>query len=351
MLASVVHIQPLVTIRRERLLPIPGKVTVRKGQKVAATDIIAEVDLDPKYTLLDVARGLGVSSDEADRYIQSSLGSKVSSGDVLAGPLGFLKRVVRAPFEGEVVFTGEGVILLKRESQIFGLKAGMPGLVAELIEGRGAIITNTGVLVQGVWGNGQIDAGILVGMAKRSDEVITPDKLDISMRGLVVLAGHCAQSEVLMVAADLPLRGMILASMDSRLATVASKLKMPLIVLEGFGQIGMNSASYKLLTTNERREVTINAEEWDRFTGKRPEVIIPLPAPEDMPLPRETFTYESGQTIRALGSPYWGKIGRINRLLPDETQIPNGLMVRAAEVKLENGSDSIIPLSNLEVIA
>ena len=112
----------------------------------------------------------------------------------------------------------------------------------------------------------------------------------------------------------------------------------------------MDSVAFKLLSTNENRDVSINAESWDRFTGRRPEVIIPLPAPEELPMVRETLMYTSGQTIRVIGSPYWGKTGRINQLLPAQATISNGLKVEAAEVRLENGDTVLLPLANLEVI-
>ena len=39
MLAPVTHILPLTTVVRQRLLPAPGRVVVRVGQKVTATEI------------------------------------------------------------------------------------------------------------------------------------------------------------------------------------------------------------------------------------------------------------------------------------------------------------------------
>src|SRR3990172_9153258 len=96
MIAPVRHILPLTTIRRERVLPIPGKVVVRKGQKVGATDSVAEAKVNPEHLLLDVARGLKLPEEKADQAIHCKPGEKVAEGDVLAGPVGLAKRVIPA---------------------------------------------------------------------------------------------------------------------------------------------------------------------------------------------------------------------------------------------------------------
>jgi hypothetical protein len=350
MLATVTHFQPLTTIRRERLLPSPGRVLVRKGQKVNVTDVIAEVDINPEHQLLDVARGLGLPAQETDHYIQCKVGDKVSAGDILAGPVGFAKRVIRSPHDAMVVLAGDGQILIKLLSRPYELKAGLPGIVNELINDRGAIITTTGVLIQGVWGNGFIDTGIMIGFMKSQDDVIEPGDFDVSMRGSVVLAGYCAKAEVLRNAAELPLRGLILASIDPKLLPVAEKLPFPLVVIEGFGHLPMNSAAYKLLTTNERREVALNGQNWDRFSGKRPEVIIPIPTVDEIPLPRETAIFEPGQLVRIIRAPYQGKIGKIVTIRTDLSTIMNGLRVQAGEIRLESGDNATLPLANLEVL-
>ncbi len=87
-MAPVTHFLPLTTIRRERVLPIPGKVMVRKGQKVSASDTVAEANLTPSHQLLEVARGLGLRSEQADEYMQVEAGTIVAAGDIIAGPVG-----------------------------------------------------------------------------------------------------------------------------------------------------------------------------------------------------------------------------------------------------------------------
>ena len=103
MQVPVVNILPLTTIERERVLPIPGRVVARQGQKVAPRDVIAETDLSPEHLILNIAQGLGVSIDQADDAIQRVTGDDVKEGDIIAGPIGITRRVVRAPIDGRIM--------------------------------------------------------------------------------------------------------------------------------------------------------------------------------------------------------------------------------------------------------
>lgn len=350
MLAPVTHILPLTTIRRERLLPVPGKVIVRKGQKVGATDTVAEANLAPEHLLVDVARGLGMQVEKADQQIKVTAGDQVSEGDVVAGPVGLTRRVVRSTRRGKVILAGGGQVLIDVQDNPFELKAGLPGVVSDLIPDRGAVIEATGTLIQGVWGNGGIDFGLMYVLAAAPDQLLTPDQLDVSLRGSIILAGHCEDAGVIKTAVELPLRGLILSSLEPDLIPLASKMRVPLLVVEGFGQRPMNSAAFKLLTSNERREVALNAEPWDRYAGTRPEIVIPLPATGELPVPKETVFFTPGQQVRVLSNPYAGKIGILVEI-PGLTVFATGLRAPGAEVRFENGESAILPLANLDVFA
>jgi hypothetical protein len=349
MLAPVTHIMPLTTIRRERVLPIPGKVLVRKGQKVNATDTIVEANLSSEHILLDIARGLGVPVTQADQYIKCVAGDGLAEGDIIAGPLGLTRRVVRSPCNGQIILAGGGQVLIQTATQPFQLKAGIPGDVMDLVSDRGAIVETTGSLIQGVWGNGRVDFGVMMVVAKSPNHILTPDQLDVSLRGSVVLAGHCQDVEALKTAEELPVRGLILASMTVSLIPVATQMQFSIILIEGFGQIPMNSAAFKLLSTNDRREVAINAELWDRYAGKRPEIAIPLPSPSNLPVPRETDSFALDQQVRVLRAPHCGEIGTLTGVKGLVT-LPSGISAQAAEVRLESGKSAILPLANLEVL-
>lgn len=350
MLASITHILPLTTIRRERFLPVSGRLLVRKGQKVSTTDIVGEARLNSEHLLLDLVRGLGLPAQKADRYLQCKAGNRVLQDDVLAGPVGLTKRVVRAPRSGRVILAGDGQVLLELESPPMELKAGLPGMVIDLLEDRGVVIETTGALIQGVWGNGCIDYGLMFALARSPDDILTTDRLDVSLRGSIVMSGFCGDADVLKTAASLPLRGLILASMDPSLVPVAAGMNFPIIVIEGFGHLPMNSAAYKLLSTNDQRDVSLNAEQWDRFTGTRPEIIIPLPAPGEPALPPDADIFTAGQQVRIVQAPHKSKIGTIIEIRAGMTVLPSGLQAPTAEIRLESGENTILPLANLEVL-
>ena len=125
MRAPVHHILPLATIERERLLPVPGKVTVKLDQKVTSTDVIAEAVWSREHVLVDVARKLGVSSDEADRLLRVKTGDKVVEGGEIAISPGFIPKLVRAPRAGRVVAAGGGQVLLETGDAMITMKAGL----------------------------------------------------------------------------------------------------------------------------------------------------------------------------------------------------------------------------------
>jgi hypothetical protein len=182
------------------------------------------------------------------------------------------------------------------------------------------------------------------------DEALSLKQLDISLRGSILLAGHCKDPSVLEAANELPLRGMILGSLTPNLLALARKMSYPIIVVNGFGLRPMDNASYKLLTTNAKREVTINAEPFNWQTGARPEILISMPVTQEPPTPRDLETFAPNQTVRLTRNPFCGATGTLIRLLPGLTAIPSGLRVAVAEVKLDSGEQAFVPLANLEVL-
>jgi hypothetical protein len=351
MLAPIVHILPLTTIQRERILPAPGKVVVRKGQRVAARDVIAVANLSPEHLLLNITRGLGVSIQEANDLIQCEVDENVSEGDLIAGPVGLTRRVVRAPVNGVVKLVGDGRVLLEVEKDPFELQAGMVGLISKLIPDYGAVVETTGALIQGVWGNGQADFGLVQLKLENPDDEVTAAQIDVSLRGTILLAGHCKDPMVLKKAAEVPIKGLILTSIPSTLVPVAKKMNYPVIVLEGFGRLPLNQISYNLLTTHPSREIVINAEAYDFTAGQRPEVIIPLPSGRELDPPLPVDKFSIGQQVLIVRKPYQTRTGKIELLYNGLMEFPSGIRAPGALISLEEGEKVRVPLVNLEVVA
>jgi hypothetical protein len=349
MQAPVHHIIGLTSIVRERLLPISGTVLVRLNQKVSPNDVIAEANWAREHVLLDVARTLGVSANAAERLVKCKVDDRLAASTEIAAGKGLFPHSVVAPRDGRVIIVGGGQVLMEVGDTKMELRAGISGTVIEVIPNRGAVIQTAGALVQGVWGNGRIDSGLMVNLAEKPDDILDAGRMDVSMRGSVILGGMLKSAEVLKAAADLPVRGLILASLYPSLIPQAREMRYPIIVTDGFGPLPMNSAAYKLLSTNAKREVTVNAEAYDRYSGARPEVIITLPAtnPPDL---REVETFATGLQVRMRRPPSLGMIGKIVSVKPGLTTLLSGLRAPAAEVKLENGEMVVAPLVNLEVV-
>jgi hypothetical protein len=350
MLAPVLHVLPLATITRERTLPVAGKVNVHVNQRVNPTDVIAEASFAREHVLLDVARTFGVTPNAADKMIKVKEGDRLQQGALVAESGGLLPRSIKAPRAGRVMIAGSGQVLMEVGDSRIELRAGLPGVVTRVLPEKGVVIRTAGALIQGVWGNGRIDNGLMVNLLEKPDDVLNPERLDVSLRGSVILGGHVRDVETLRAAAELPVRGLILSSLLSPLIVPAYQMRYPIIVMDGFGTMPMNSAAFKLLTTNNKREATVNAEHFDRYSGNRPEVIIPLPVSSEPPEPNSFETFSVGQTVHLRRPPSAGMIGTLSNLPAGLSTLPSGLRAPAAEVKLENGETMLVPLVNLEVV-
>ena len=350
MLAPVHHVIGLTTIVRERLLPISGNVIARVQQKVTASEVVAETRWAREHALLDVARTLGVSPTVADKLIKCKVDDKVAASAEIAVGRGLFPRSVRAPKDGRVVAVGGGQVLMEIGEAKMEVRAGVPGTVVQVVPGRGVVVQAFGGLVQGVWGNGRIDSGVLVNLMEGLDTVLLPNRMDVSLRGSIILGGMIKNVETLQALAELPARGLIASSIQPSLLPKAREMRYPILVTDGIGSLPMNSAAYKLLSTNAKREVTLNTEPYDRYTGARPEVFIALPISAEPPMPNEVEIFAPGMQVRMRRPPSMGMIGSIVAIKPGLTVLPSGLRAQAAEVKLENDETVIVPLVNMEVV-
>lgn len=349
MVAPITYIQPLTTLRRRRHLPVDGNVTVSLGEGVRSGDVIARSNLYTKHLMLDAGRALGLPPERVAKLLQRNVGDEVDQGAIIAGRRGFASRQLRAPAAGQIAAISEGQILLQISDESALLYARVPGHVIDIDPGRGATIECVCAWAQGVWGNGRFGDGILQMVADSPAHQLTADQIDMSLRGSILIAGHCAQRQALDLAAQVPIRGLILGSLATRLIPLAEKMPYPIILVEGFGEIPVNQDAYKLFTNHNGADATVNAQRSDPFRGERSEVIIPLEDAGRPPQPVAVQTFRLGQNVRVLAGKYKGAVGEISDLIAS-TVFESGLRAPTGDVTLVGGGRIRVPLANLELL-
>ena len=349
MLAPVTHFLPLTTVRRRRLLPIPGTVMVRRGQRVSGDDVIAEAILDARHVILNVKKVLNVTDKQLEGVIQCRVNEFYEKGAILAGPVGIFHKVIRAPENGVVQAIADGQILFEVRNRSYQLKAGLSGEVVELVPDRGAIIEATGVLIQGVWGNRKANTGLLMAKVGTTKDSLTISPLDTNLRGTVVIANYCDDPEIIRLGNELHFKGLVLAGITPNLIEMAEQAEFPIMLIDGFGKMSLNNQVLELISGKDNQEVSINAERWNRFTGTRPELFIPIPTISDVPMPNETAEFLPNQMVRIVTGVEAGKIGVITHL-GGYSVLSNRIKTHVAELRLQDGNEVVVPLTNLEVI-
>jgi len=348
MITPVTHLLPLTHVRRDRMLPVKGHILVGIGARVNANDVVAEANQAGQHIILDIRRMLNIRRiEDAHQQIRYKPGEKVEKGDILAQLNGIIPRVVRAPVDGKVKGIFRGQIILETPGSKIELIAGISGSITEILPDRGLVIEADGALLQGVWGNGKTGVGMLVISATQLGDELTRANLDVSLRSAVVLAGHVALADTLAAAGELPVRGLVLASMTADLIDTAKKMDYPIILMEGFGRLPLNAAAVNLLTTNQKRDVVLNGL-WDAERNEKPDLFIPLPA-QGEPAP-DYAEFETGKTVRVTVPPFAGQAATLIHVRPGLTAFANGLRVSAADVQLETNLIVTVPLANLNVL-
>ena len=349
-LVDVVRIAPFLEIQRTRTLPLPGRVIVQQGDPVTPNDVIAEASVPGEVVMLDIARGLGIPTEEVLSCLARELGEQLSEGDILAQTEGTLPRLVRSTVNGRFVACHQGKAFLARGETTFQLKAGMIGQVEALIPEYGAVLSTKGSLVQGVWGNGKIGSGSIKIIETSMESSLTASELDDQLEGCIVAAGLCLDGVVLQQSEALGLSGLIFGAMAPGLIPAASQLEIPVIVLQGFGQLTPDLQIFDLLKSHPEAEAYINAAEVDPLEGQRPEIVIPLDEGE----PGEDLGFKAeiriGLQVREIAGERMGQSGEVVGLPEDKTTFENGLAFKAAEVRLQNGETVKIPLQNLVIV-
>ena len=357
------------TVRKERRLPIAGKVLVQRGARVKPDDVVARADLPGAVATVNVVNQLGIAANEVPQYMLKKVGDAVARDEVIAETrpwIKWFKSLARSPVDGvvETVSDITGQVLIRMAPQPVELRAYLDGTVVEVIEREGVVVETRGAFVQGIFGIGGETHGDIAIVAAGPDDIVEPDRFGAELADQIVVAGSLVTGEVYERAAAIGIAALVCGGFHDRdlrrllgydlgvAITGHEEIKPILIITEGFGCIAMAEATFRLLQAHAGEHASANGATQIRAGVLRPEIIIPATgaraatdAEESMPM-----GLTEGSPVRIIREPGFGRIGVVKALPAGVVEIESEAKVRVAEVELPDGSTATVPRANLEAI-
>ena len=355
-------------VRRRRLLPLPGTLLLKVGDRVRSDQAVARAELPGKVYPINLANQLSIAPDEIKDYLVKKEGDAVQKDEILAEnkPLiKWFKTEIRSPIAGTIeslsVVTGQ--VLLREPPRVLNLLAYIDGTVVETIPRQGVVVESACSLVQGIFGIGGEAWGELAMAVASPDEPLGPGHLKPDMKGKIVVGGSFLPADTLAKAKELGVAGLVVGGIHDKdlrallgydlgvAITGNEQVGFTLILTEGFGTIPMAAKTFRLLSAHAGKKASISGATQIRAGVIRPEIIIPrsMGAP-DHPAEDERAGIRLGDSVRIIRDPLFGKIGEVSALPSDLARIPTESDVRVLEVAFADGTRAVIPRTNIEVI-
>jgi hypothetical protein len=346
------------TVRRERKLPpnVISNWTIREGSMVSAEDVILRGVLPADYIVLNALRPLGLKKPEdiTDDMLQVTPGQQLFEGDpILSVGKGRRPKTLKAPTNCIFARVEGGDVILQSNPEPVEVTAGYPGRATSLRNNNtSALIESTGALLQAAWGNGHlVYSQLRLEPREGGIESLLGETLVSEYRNVAVVMTRPITSDApFKVLSQQTITAIIAPSMHSSLRERALEQAVPVLLVEGFGEIDYSEVASELLRNSEGKPATINAIQPDRWSPERPEVLVTLGASYNAPVPVTDQPLAVGSVVRITRAPLRGKTGRVKRLIDAPRPVENGLRLIGAEVELANGQVQFVPLANLEML-
>ncbi|MFQ5611709.1 MAG: hypothetical protein ACE5H9_06210 [Anaerolineae bacterium] len=332
-------------------MPAPGEVTVRVGQRVDSFDVIGRVTLPEAWSVIDVARQLGLRDPDLGQVVLKKEGEPVEAGEIIAearsGIVG--RRQCRAPASGIVVAIGQGWVVLETQPRIEEVRALLHGQVAQVIPRKGAVIEALGATLEGACGLGGEAYGVLQVATESPEATLEAKDIVVGMHGSILIGGRTITGETLHRAEEMRVSGIVVGSIDSSLLALDPLPEVAVIAMEGFGNLPMAPSTYETLTALAGREASILGLTPSGHKPARP-LLLALSDEEESPVESQESPVAVGSQVRALRPPLQAREGIIAAIpaTPQATEL--GLHRWGAEVAFAEGFQRFVPWHNLEQI-
>ena len=328
-------------------LPVGAVPATKVGARVQPADVLATRRPPTEGTTLPVAAPLRRSAPDAAECLIVRPGRTLERGAALARDAH--GRQVTVPeaslFLGYDPDNGTALLSpLGPEEPIVGHVLGrVTRVTPSTIDVRVA-----GAVVVGVAGSGPAVHGRLRVSVEDAGDELRAGAIDSDATGRIVVGGSRASAETLTRARAMGVAGVVLGGvLDKDLrdfeATQARRREIgvgvrefAIVLLEGYGKIGMDPGVFGWLRTHAGKVVSLFGDTARLYVYEADEP----PTRRVLPTP--------GDRVVGTRRPYAGARGRLVRILGGLHAVPSGVATRAGLVRFEDGRTGIVPLANLE---
>lgn len=362
------RVADVAVVRKERRLPLKGKVLVRLGDEVLADTVVASTELPGNVKMINLANILGVPTEDIPSLLFKASGDAMEENEIIAqskGIFGLFRNTVKSPirgtFESFNKVTGQAV--LREPPAPVTIEAYVNGRIVDIIEDEGVVVETRATFVQGIFGIGGETRGQIRKAVKSPEQELTADLIDESCTGKILLGGSFVSHSTLKKAVSLGVKGIVTGGFDDRdlkdflgfdlgVAITGHENKgITLILTEGFGRMHMAHNTFDLLCSREGLWASINGATQIRAGVIRPEVVIPVGTDiRSRESARVQGALNIGSPIRVIRAPYFGRLGKVTALPAELQLLETEARVRVLEVEFGDGSRAIVPRANVELI-
>jgi len=362
-------------IRKDRNLPLPGDVIVKKGDMVKSDDIVARTNLPGKVHSVNVINRLAILPNDLRKNMLKKEGDSVVKDEPIAETSPFIKMfksICLSPITGiiESISDITGQVLLREPPKPVQISAYIDGKVVETIENEGVVIETNATFIQGIFGIGGETTGELQVIVNSPDDIVKPEDIKEEHRDKIIAGGSIVYFEAIKKALDTGVKGIVVGGIrdkdinellgyDLGVAITGSEdINITIIITEGFGQIRMAQKTFEMLKHRAGSVASINGATQIRAGVVRPEIIVPYniedtagkPAGDRSTEDNESAGISIGDQVRIIRNPNFGVLGKV-KTLPSELQtIETEAKARVLEVEFPDGRSVIVPRANIEAI-
>ena len=250
--------------RKERRLPLKGKVLVEMGEVVPADKVVASSELPGDVVSINIANRLGVQPADLPDVMLAGEGEKVKKGDKIAEKksfFGLFKSVTLAPEDGSIERVSKitGQVLFRKPPHPVEMNAFIDGRVVEVIPEEGVIIEAVATFIQGIFGIGGEEVAPLKFAVDSPDKVLEENDIRADFKDSIIVGGSMATYASIQKAVEVGARGIITGGLNDKdlkeflgydlgVAITGSEGKgVTLVVTEGFGEIAMAEKTFRIL--------------------------------------------------------------------------------------------------------